>query len=108
RQDVRWRVAAVVGVVGMALAFCAQLNSFPLAEYGYPTTDSYGSFVSRQFINALLAALASGGFLLLMTAGSEPMYRESYPGRIALGNLFSPRGLRAKSFFKGAILGITL
>ena len=30
RQDVRWRRAAMVGVVGMALAFLASLNEFPL------------------------------------------------------------------------------
>lgn len=108
RQDVRWRRAAVVGAIGMVLAFCAELNSLPLAEFGYPTTDSYASFLSRQFLNALLAALASGGFLFLMTAGSEPLYRETFGSQISLGNLFRPRGLRTKRFFKGAILGITL
>ena len=108
RQDVRWRLAAIVGVIGMALALCAQLNSLPLAEFGYPTTDSYPSFLSRQFLNALLAALASGAFLFLMTAGSEPLYREAFRDQVSLGNLFRPRGLRTKRFFKGAILGITL
>ena len=29
RQDVRWRRAAVVGLVGMALSLCASLNQFP-------------------------------------------------------------------------------
>ena len=108
RQDVRWRRAAIVGTIGMVLALCAQLNSFPLAEFGYPTTDSYASFLSRQFLNALLAALASGAFLFLMTAGSEPLYRETFRDQISLGNLFRPRGLRTKRFFKGAILGLTL
>jgi len=108
RQDVRWRRAAIVGAIGMVLALCAQLNSLPLAEFGYPTTDSYPSFLSRQLLNALLAALASGAFLFLMTAGSEPLYREAFRDQISLGNLFRPRGLRTKRFFKGAILGITL
>ena len=108
RQDVRWRRAAIVGAIGMVLALCAQLNSLPLAEFGYPTTDSYASFLSRQFLNALLAALASGAFLFLITAGSEPLYRETFRDQISLGNLFGLRGLRTKRFFKGAILGITL
>jgi membrane protease YdiL (CAAX protease family) len=108
RQDVRWRRAGIVGAIGMVLALCAQLNSLPLAEFGYPTTDSYPSFLSRHFLNALLAALASGAFLFLMTAGSEPLYREAFHDQISLGNLFRPRGLRTKRFFKGAILGITL
>lgn len=108
RQDVRWRQAAFVGAIGMVLAFCAQLNSLPLAEFSYPTTDSYPSFLSRQFLNALLAALGSGAFLFLMAAGSEPLYRQTFRDQISLGNLFRPRGLRTKRFFKGAILGITL
>ena len=94
--------------IGMALTLCAQLNSLPLSEFSYPTTDSYPSFLSRQFLIALLAALASGGFLFVMTAGSEPLYRETFRDRISLGNLFRVRGLRTKRFFKGAVLGITL
>jgi len=108
RQDVRWRRAAVVGAIGMVLTLCAQLNSLPLAEFGYPTTDSYPSFLSRQFLKALLAALGSGAFLFLVTAGSEPLYRETFRDQISLGNLFRPRGLCTKRFFKGAILGVTL
>jgi membrane protease YdiL (CAAX protease family) len=92
----------------MVLTLCAKLHSLPLSEFGYPTTDSYPIFLSRQFLNALLAALASGAFLFLMTAGSEPLYRETFRDQISLGNLFRPRGLRTKRFFKGAILGITL
>ncbi len=108
RQDVRWRRAAVVGAIGMVLTLCAQLNSLPLAEFGYPTTDSYPSFLSRQFLKVMLAALGAGAFLFVVTAGSEPLYRGAFPGQISLGNLFRPRGLRTKRFFKGAVLGITL
>jgi len=108
RQDVRWRRAAVVGLVGMALSLCASLNQFPLNEFGYPTTDSYGSFLSQQFLEALLSALGSGGLLFVLIAGAETLYREALPTQISLGNLFRPRGLRTKRFFLGLILGITL
>src|SRR4030095_5905096 len=77
-------------------------------EFGYPTTDSYGSFLSREFLNALLAALGAGGLLFILTAGAEPLYREMFGDKISLGNLFTLRGLRTKRFFLGAILGITL
>src|SRR5207248_11609808 len=40
RQDVKWRRAAIVGLAGIVLGFCSQLNEFPLHEFGYPTTDS--------------------------------------------------------------------
>jgi len=108
RQDVRWRRAAVVGAVAMVLSLCSSLNEFSLQEFGYPTTDSYGSFFSRQMLQALLAALGWGGFLFVLTAGAEPLYREAFRDKVSLGNLFCLRGLRTKRFFLGAILGVTL
>jgi len=108
RQDVRWRRAAAIGAVGMALSFLASLNAFPLAEFGYPTTDGYGSFVMQKLLQALLEALAWGGALFIIAAGAEVLYREAFPGKVSLGRLFSLRGLRTKRFFLGAILGVTL
>jgi len=108
RQDVRWRSAALIGAAGMALSFLSTLNEFPLNEFGYPTTDAYGSFVTTQLLQALVSALALGGLLFVIAAGAETVYRGAYPQQISLGNLFRPRGLRTKRFFLGAILGITL
>src|SRR5204863_832670 len=108
RHDVPWRRAAVVGLAAMVLGFLAQLNEFPLHEFGYPPTDRYGSFLSRQLLQAILAALGAGGLLFVVTAGAEPLYREAFGNQISLGNLFTPRGLRTKRFLLGAILGITL
>ena len=108
RQDVRWRRASLIGFAGMVLALCASLNSFPLEEFGFRTTDSYSSFISRELIDAVGGALAVGGFLFFIAAGAEPLYREAYGSRISIGNLFRLRGLRTRSFFKGAILGVAL
>jgi membrane protease YdiL (CAAX protease family) len=108
RHDVRWRRAAFIGIAAMALSFCAYLNQLPLQEFDYPTTDSYSSFMARQLLNGIFAALGAGGFLFILTAGAEPLYRESYGSQISLGNLFRPRGLRTKRFFLGSILGISL
>ena len=108
RHDVPWRRAAWVGIAGMVLGFLAQLNEFPLHEFGYPTTDSYGSFVTRQLLQAVLAALGSGGLLFVLAAGAEPLYREAFPNQISLGHLFTLRGLRTKRFLLGSILGVTL
>ncbi len=107
-HDVPWRRSALVGLAGIVLGFLAQLNEFPLHEFGYPTTDSYESFVSRQILNALLAALGAGGLLFVLTAGAEPLYREMFGEQISLGNLFTAGGLGTKRFFKGTILGIAL
>ena len=107
-HDVRWRRASIIGVAGAALSLLAALNEFPLSEFGYRTTDSYGSFISQQFLEALGSALAAGGLLFVLVAGAEPLYRAAFPGRVSLGCLFSLRGLRTRSFFLGAVLGIAL
>ena len=108
RHDVPWQRAALVGLAAIVLAFLAQLNEFPLHEFNFPTTDSYGSFLSREFLNALIVSLGAGGLLFVLTAGAEPLYREMFGDKISLGNLFTLRGLRTKRFFLGCILGITL
>jgi membrane protease YdiL (CAAX protease family) len=108
RLDIRWRSAATIGVTGMILSFCASMNSFPLQEFNYPTTDSYESFLTRQILQAVLGALAAGGLLFVLAAGAEPLYRAAFPGKVSLGRLFSSSGLRTKRFFLGAILGVTL
>ncbi|MGO9255349.1 MAG: CPBP family intramembrane glutamic endopeptidase [Bryobacteraceae bacterium] len=108
RQDVRWRRAAWIGIVGMVLAFLAHLNQFPLSEFDYPTTDSYSSFVFSQVLQGLLAGLGFGGLLFVLAAGAETLYREALPDKISLGNLFRLRGLRTRRFFLGASLGIAL
>jgi membrane protease YdiL (CAAX protease family) len=107
-QDVRWRQASIIGLTGMILSFFSSMNSFPLEEFNYPTTDAYASFATSLFLQAVLSALALGGLLFLFTAGAESVYREAFPDKVSLGNLFRGRGLRTKRFFLGAILGITL
>jgi membrane protease YdiL (CAAX protease family) len=107
-HDIRWRRAATVGVIGMALSFLSHLNQMPLQEFEYPTADSYASFLARQLLNGVLSSLAAGGLLFVLTAGAEPLYREMFPKQVSLGNLFQPRALRTKRFFLGAVLGISL
>jgi membrane protease YdiL (CAAX protease family) len=108
RDDVQWRWASRVGLAGIILGVLSQINEFPLHEFSYATTDSYSSFVFRLWMNAVLAGLGGGGFLFVLAAGAEPLYREYLQDKISLGGLMSVRGLRTKRFFLGTILGITL
>jgi membrane protease YdiL (CAAX protease family) len=107
-DDIRWRWASRVGLAGIVLGFLSQANEFPLHEFAYSTTDSYSSFVVRLWLNAILAGLGAGGFLFVLAAGAEPLYREYLQDKLSLGALMSVRGLRTKRFFLGTILGITL
>jgi membrane protease YdiL (CAAX protease family) len=108
KHDIRWHQAAWVGGIGMALSFCSALNQLPLEQFNYPTTDSYASFMMRQLLQGVISSLGAGGLLFVLAAAAEPLYREAFPERISLGNLFLLRGLRTKRFLLGCILGITL
>ena len=59
-RDVPWRLAAGVGGVGALLYFLANWNAQPLADFSYPTTDSYASFLAQEFLRNLTGALAAG------------------------------------------------
>jgi membrane protease YdiL (CAAX protease family) len=108
RRDIRWRRAAAIGAAGMVLSLAASLNGFPLSEFGFPTTDTYSSFVATELLQALLSALGVGGFLFLLVAGAEAVYRGAYPQQLSVGSFLCARGLRTKRFFLGAILGLAL
>ena len=108
-RDIRWRLAAIVGAIGALLYLLANWNAQSLAEFNYPTMDSYASFIAHQVLRNLIGAMLAGGQLFILTAGAEPVYRKRYGGRfLPLGKLFSPRGLRTKQFFLGTVLGLTL
>ena len=107
-RDVPVKLAAVLGMVGAVLYFLGQLNNFPMAEFGYPTTDSYSSFFAGNLRSAILAALGVGTWVFFLTASAEPVYRAAYPGLTSLRLGLGWRGLRSRSFFINNIVGITL
>lgn len=107
-RDVPLKMAAGFGVVGMALYFLEQLNSFSLSQFGYSTTDSYSSFMAGYFRHAILIALVVGGFIFLLVASAEPVYRERLGGLTSIRRTLSWRGLRSRSFFIANIVGIAL
>ena len=107
-KDVRWNTALVFAGIAAALQFLSSLNEFPLAQYDFDTTGSYGSFVGQSAALAVLGALAFGGIIFLLTACAEPVYRDGYPGHIAISRLLSWRSLRTRSFFKAALAGVSL
>jgi membrane protease YdiL (CAAX protease family) len=107
-RDVPVKLALVLGLVGTVLYFLGQLNNFPMAEFGYSTTDSYSSFFADYLQRALLAAAGVGAFIFFLTASSEPEYRAGYPALASLRRAFRWQGLRSRSFFLANVVGITL
>ena len=108
QRDIHWRVATYFGITAFVLTFLSRLNGFPLSEFSYVTTDSYGSFWTRLLLNTLFASAASGAAIFLITASAEPLYRRNYGNRVSLFNLFRWRGLQSKEFFVASLVGTTL
>jgi membrane protease YdiL (CAAX protease family) len=107
-RDVPVRLSVILGLVGTVLYFLGQLNNFPMAEYGYSTTDSYSSFIAGYVQQAVLAAVGVGAFIFFLTASAEPVYREGYPALTSLQRAFRWQGLRSRSFFMANVVGIAL
>jgi len=107
-KDIRWKTALAFGLIALVLQLLASLNDFPLEEYGFDTTSSYGSFVSRYLILAALGALSAGGVIFLLTACVEPLYRQSYRFHLSISRMISWHTIRTRSFFIAALAGITL
>ncbi len=107
-RDIPWRFAGLLGLVTFVLTFLSQLNNLPLSEFFFDTTDTYGSFLIQLFLRALAAGGGSGAGIFLIAACAEPLYRQSYPHRIALPSLFRWPGLRSKEFFIGTIIGLAM
>ena len=109
RQEVRWKSAAIFGLVAFALTFLSQLNELPISIHDtYQTTQTFGSFLTRTLLLALLAGLGAGLFIAFIVAGAEPVYRRAYPHQLSLYRQFLPQGLRTKRFLLGSALGLAL
>ena len=94
-----------VGLVGAALSFLASMNQFPVQEFGYPTTDSYSSFVASQALQALLGRWPWADCCSSITAGAEPLYRAAFPGRSVAGQSLPPRRPAHPALLPGRHLG---
>ncbi|MBI2505279.1 MAG: CPBP family intramembrane metalloprotease [Candidatus Latescibacteria bacterium] len=109
RQEVRWKGAAIFGLIAFALTFLAQLNELPVSIHdAYQTTQTFGSFLTRALLMALLGGLGAGLFIAFIVAGAEPVYRRAYGHQLDLYRQFLPQGLRTKRFLLGSALGLAL
>ncbi len=107
-KDVRWNTALLFAGIAAVLQFLASLNEFPLALYDFDTTSSYGSFAGQSAAMAIVGALAFGGIIFLLTACSEPLYRESCPEHISIPHLLGWHSVRTRSFFRAVLAGVSL
>ena len=103
-----WGAALKIGVVVAILYYLMQLNDWDSVRAEYDTHFTYPSFVLRNLLTMLLAALGTALTVSLVLPGGEPLYRAAQPDRLRLNRAFSLRGIRSKEFFCSAVVGISL
>ncbi|HEY7862128.1 MAG TPA: hypothetical protein VIE39_00615, partial [Thermoanaerobaculia bacterium] len=108
RKDVRWKLVAAFGAVGMVLTLLSTLNDLPNTLFGYDTASPLSSFYTNQVLLGLLGAIGVGALVAIIVAASEPSYRERFPGHLSLSGMFTRRGLRTKRVFLGLVLSWAL
>ena len=108
RKDVKWKWALSFAGTGAVLQLLASLNEMPIRLFDYDTADAWTGFVAKSVAGDVGGAVALGVVLLLLVAAGEPLYRERYPDKPALGRLLSLRGVGSKRFFRGLLLGYAM
>ncbi len=108
RKDVKWKWALAFAGTGALLQFLASLNEMPIRLFDYETSDGWAGFVAKSVAGDLGGAVSLGVILLLLVAAGEPLYRERYPDKPALGRILSLRGIPSKRFFRGLLLGYAM
>ncbi|HMA29400.1 MAG TPA: CPBP family intramembrane glutamic endopeptidase, partial [Thermoanaerobaculia bacterium] len=108
RKDVKWKWALSFAGTGAVLQLVASLNEMPIRLFDYDTADAWTGFVAKSVAGDVGGAVALGVVLLLLVAAGEPLYRERYPDKPALGRLLSARGIGSKRFFRGLLLGYAM
>ena len=108
RKDVKWKWALAFAGTGAVLQFLSSLNEMPIRLFDYETSDGWAGFVAKSVAGDVGAAVSLGVVLLLLVAAGEPLYRERYPEKPALGRILSLRGIGSKRFFRGLLLGYAM
>jgi len=108
RGQTSWRGAILLGLIVAALLFLQNLNDWPHWASSYDTNQSYGIFIARKMIAALLFSVLSALTVTLVLPSAEPLYRASRPERMRLSRAFTLRGLRSKEFFSAAVVGVSM
>ncbi len=103
-----WRGAILLGLMVAALLFLQNLNDWPHWASNYDTNQSYGVFIARKMVMAVLFSVLSALTITLVLPSAEPLYRASQPGRLRLSRAFTLRGLRSKEFFSAAVVGVSM
>ncbi|HPC36012.1 MAG TPA: type II CAAX endopeptidase family protein [Candidatus Marinimicrobia bacterium] len=108
RKNVHLKTALWFGLITFILQFAGQINELPITIYAFDTNQSFGNYYGNYFIQTFVIALLYALLVIVITGAGEALYRRAYPHHLSMSKIFSPAGLRTKSFLINSILGMTL
>ena len=108
RKQLHLRTAISFGIITFGLSFLSDLNQLPSYLFDFDTNQSLGAFYGFFLVTTFLKSLLLALLITIITGAGEYLYRNRYPRKIPLGNLFTASGLRSKSFFFSVIIGVSL
>ena len=108
-RDIQWKTAFTWSGIISVLLIINVFNNYPLELYSYYTQDSYVAYLIniilfQCILLPLLVALSLG----ILIAGAEPFYRDQYPHQLSFKHILTIQGIKSRSFFNSAIIGISL
>lgn len=108
RRNVHIKTAMWFGIITIILQIASQLNELPIQIYAFDTNQSLGNYYGNYVIQTFLVALLYGLLVAIVAGAGEALYRRAHPDHFALAKVFSPAGLRTKSFLTKSIAGLVL
>lgn len=109
KKDIRWKTAFLYSGVIATLLVLFEINNLPLQLYFYDTKVSFSSFLTQTILFQLIAQpVLIGALLGLLIGGAEPLYRDQYPHHLSFRHILTPQGIKSRSFFISAIIGLSL
>ena len=109
KKDIHWKTAFTWSGIIAVLLIINVFNNYPLELYWYDTRDPFLTFLTSTILfECILLPLVVAFSMGILIAGAEPFYRDQYPHQLSFRHILTTQGIKSRSFFNSAIIGISL
>ncbi|MHB9090573.1 MAG: CPBP family glutamic-type intramembrane protease [Chloroflexota bacterium] len=105
---VRWRFAVGLAVVLASIGIATGLNSVPLLVIGYPTTSTFGAYLTSSLQQQAGGLVPTGVAVVLAGIAGDWLYGRALPGKVRPSVLFSLRGLFTAELPRAVLAGYAM
>jgi hypothetical protein len=108
QHQIRWRFTLITSGVVAALVLMQSFNSINYILDQYPTSVSYGLFLTLTMLSFLALSLVSFVASVLIVGGAEVVYRNTRPAQTAMQHLFTVPAMAQKDWMSKTLIGYLL